>query len=148
MIALILPLLNSLLGNIITPFVNAWVSYKTEAMKTGEAGFEVAAKTDAQVMTQALASDVQMAQIKAQTFGQPVVRFMMWVAGGTSAVYFASVILDTLLASHVFFGHPLLGVPKLPPPFDNQVWMIIQSVFLIQAVHVGTSNVTQWLNRK
>jgi hypothetical protein len=42
MFMILLPLIDKLLGSIVTPFVNAWVSYKTTQMQTGEAGFEKA----------------------------------------------------------------------------------------------------------
>lgn len=148
MLAFIIPILNSVLGGIIKPFVAAWTDYERAKLTTGEAGFEAATKGDSVVMQAALAADTQINALKIQTFGLPIVRFMMWVAGGMSAIYFAAVVLDTLLASKAFFGAAVLGVPKLPPPFDTQVWLIVQSVFLIQAVHVGTSNVSAWLGKK
>ncbi len=148
MLALIVPILDSILGSFILPFFKAWTDYKTTQLKTTESGFEAGASADSANLAIIEKAQAETNALKIQTFGLPVVRFMMWTAGGASSIYFASVILDTILASHALFGHAVLGVPKLPPPFDSQVWMIVQSVFLIQAVHVGTNNVAAWLGRK
>ena len=39
MLALVIPLLNSVLGGIIKPFVAAWTDYERTKLTTGEAGF-------------------------------------------------------------------------------------------------------------
>ncbi len=148
MLAMILPILNTLLGNIITPFVNAWVNYKQTALQTGEAGFEAAARADAQVMTQALSADIQLQVLKVQVYGHWINRAVMWIAGLPAAIHFGLVFIDTILAAPGILGHPVFGVPKLPAPYDTYEWAIVSSFFLIQAVHVGATNVTQWLNRK
>lgn len=148
MLALIVPILDSVLGSFILPFFKSWTDYKTTQLRTTESGFEAGANADTANLAIIEKAQAETNALKIQTFGLPVVRMMMWTAGGMSAIYFALIILDTILASQAFAGHAVLGVPKLPPPFDEQVWMIVQSVFLIQAVHVGSSNVTAWLGRK
>lgn len=148
MLSLILSILNAVLGNIITPFVKAWVDYKRTALQTGEAGFEVAANADAAIMSQALDADIKLQALKVEVYGHPINRAVMWIAGLPAAIHFSLVFIDTILASSCFFGHPLIGVPKLPAPYDTFEWAIVSSFFLIQAVHLGASNVAQWLNRK
>ena len=39
MLALVIPLLNSVLGGIIKPFVAAWTDYERTKLTTGEGGF-------------------------------------------------------------------------------------------------------------
>ncbi len=70
MLSIIIPLLNSVLGGIIKPFVAAWTEYERTKLTTGEAGFEAAAKSDAAVMQAALAADVQLRDEKVKVYGK------------------------------------------------------------------------------
>jgi|SRR5580692_7840282 hypothetical protein len=81
MLALIIPILNSVLGGIIKPFVAAWTDYERTKLTTGEAGFEAAAKSDAAVMQAALVSDAQYAATKVQLYGTRTYRIITLVAG-------------------------------------------------------------------
>lgn len=148
MFAILLPLIDKLLGSIITPFVNAWVSYKTTQMQTGESGFEKAAAADSVVMTAAMQADVQMAQMKVSLYGTTTYRIITLVAGLPPAIHFGLVYIDTILASKAFLGAAYFGVPKLPAPYDTFEWAVVSSFFLVHAVNVGSSNVKQWLARK
>ncbi len=145
MLALILPILNALLGGLITPFVTAWVNYKKNALTVQEQGFEAAAANDASVMQAALAGDVQIDALKVQVYGQPINRLIMLIAGVPPALHFGMVFIDTILASKIFLGAPYLGVPKLPPPYDTLEWAVVSSFFLVHAVTLGASNVSSWL---
>lgn len=147
MLALILPLLNAVLGGLITPFVTAWVDYKKSALTLDEKGFEAGAAADATVMQAALSADLQLNALKIQVYGQPINRLIMFVAGVPAAVHFGMVFLDTILAAKIFFGAPFLGVPKLPAPYDTFEWAIVSSFFLVHAVSIGTSNVSAWLGK-
>jgi hypothetical protein len=71
----------------------------------------------------------------------------MWVAGFPAALHFGLVFIDTVLAAKVFYGAAILGVPKLPAPYDKYEWAIVTSLFLVQGVHLGTSNVSAWLSK-
>lgn len=148
MFAVLLPLLDKILGSIITPFVNAWIGYKTTQMQTGEAGFEKGAAADAAVMTAAMQADVQMAALKVQLYGTPTYRIITLVAGLPPAIHFGLVYVDTILASKSFLGAAFFGVPKLPTPYDTFEWAVVSSFFVVHAVNVGTSNVAQWLGKK
>jgi hypothetical protein len=148
MFMLLLPLLDKLLGSIITPFVNGWVSYKTTQMQTGEAGFEKAAAADAVVMTAAMQADVQMAQMKVSLYGSTTYRIITLIAGLPPAIHFGLVYIDTILASKAFLGAAYFGVPKLPAPYDTFEWAIVSSFFLVHVVTAGRSNVAQWLGKK
>ncbi len=149
MAALILPIINALFGGLITPFVNAWVGYKKNALIIEEKGFEAATASDAQVMQAALKSDIELNALKAQAFGQPINRLIMSIAGIPPALHFGLVFIDTVLASKFLLGSPgPLGVPKLPSPYDTFEWSIVSSFFLVHAVTLGTSNVAAWRDRK
>ncbi|WOJ88074.1 hypothetical protein RZS28_09405 [Methylocapsa polymorpha] len=147
MLALSLPILNALLGGIINPLVNAWVMYKKDKLTTQEAGFEAATKSDAAVMQAALAAEARNNALKIQVYGHFINRAVMWVAGFPAALHFGLVFVDTVLAAKVFYGAAVLGVPKLPAPYDNYEWAIVTSFFLVQGVHLGTSNVSAWLGK-
>ncbi|MGH8515387.1 MAG: hypothetical protein ACREV8_15890 [Gammaproteobacteria bacterium] len=54
MLASIIPILNTVLGGIIKPFVAAWADYERTKLTTGEAGFEKAAAADTAIMQAAL----------------------------------------------------------------------------------------------
>lgn len=148
MLTIIIPILNTVLGGIIKPFVKAWTDYERTKLTTGVAGFEAAAKADSEVMQAALAADVQMAAMKVQVYGTLSYRIITLVAGLPPAIHFGLVYIDTILASKTLLGAPYFGVPKLPSPYDTFEWAVVSSFFLIQAVNLGKSNVTSWLGRK
>ncbi len=149
MLPFILPILNALFGGLISPFVKTWSDYKRQQLVANERGFEAAAASDAQVMQAAIKSDVELGALKAQAFGQPINRLIMFIAGVPPALHFGLVFIDTILASKLLCGAPgPLGVPKLPTPYDTFEWAIVSSFFLVHAVTVGTSNVSSWLGRK
>jgi hypothetical protein len=148
MLTLIIPILNALLGGIIKPFVAAWADYERTKLTTGEQGFEKAAAADAQVMQAALVSDTQLAAMKVQLYGTRTYRIISVIAGLPPAVHFGLVYVDTILASKAFLGEVYFGVPKLPAPYDTFEWAVVSSFFLVHAVNVGKSNVSQWLTKK
>ena len=148
MLALVIPLLNSVLGGIIKPFVAAWTDYERTKLTTGEAGFEGAAKSDAAVMQAALVSDAQYAATKVQLYGTRTYRIITLVAGLPPAFHFGLVYVDTILASKAFLGAAYFGVPKLPAPYDTFEWAVVSSFFLVHAVNLGKANVASWLGSK
>lgn len=148
MLAVIIPILNAVLGGFITPFVKAWSDYKLTQLKTNEAGFEKAAEADAKIMQAALVSDVQLAALKVQVYGTRTYRIITLIAGLPPAVHFGLVYIDTILASKAFLGAAYFGVPKLPAPYDTFEWAVVSSFFLIQAVNLGKSNVSAWLGKR
>lgn len=148
MFALIIPILNSLLGSIIKPFVAAWTDYERTKLTTNEAGFAAAAKSDADVMQAALVADVQLNALKVQVYGHGINRVVIWAAGLPAALHFGLVFIDTILASKILYGAGVLGIPKLPAPYDTYEWAIVTSFFLVHTVQLGKSNVAEWLERK
>jgi hypothetical protein len=80
MLAIIIPILNSVLGGIIKPFVAAWTDYERTKLTTGEAGFAAAAAADSAVMQAALAADVQLSAMKVQVYGTLSYRVITLVA--------------------------------------------------------------------
>lgn len=148
MLAFIIPILNSVLGGVIKPFVAAWTDYERTKLTTGEAGFEKAVAADSAIMQTALAAGVQMAALKVQIYGTPTYRIITMIAGLPPAIHFGLVYIDTILASKAFLGAPYFGVPKLPTPYDTFEWAVVSSFFLVQAVNLGKSNVASWLGRK
>jgi hypothetical protein len=148
MFALIIPILNFLLGSVIKPFVAAWTDYERTKLTMTEAGFEAAAKSDAGVMQAALVTDVQLASMKVSLYGTPTYRIITLVAGLPPAIHFGLVYIDTILASKALLGAVYFGVPKLPAPYDTFEWAIVSSFFLVHLVNTGASNVTAWLAKK
>ncbi|MGH7782336.1 MAG: hypothetical protein ACREO5_00605 [Candidatus Binatia bacterium] len=148
MLSLIIPILNSVLGGIIKPFVAAWSDYERTKLTTGEAGFAAGAAVDSAVMQAALAADAQMAALKVQLYGTPTYRIIALIAGLPPAIHFGLVYIDTILASKAFLGAAYFGVPKLPTPYDTFEWAVVSSFFLVHAVNLGKSNVAAWLGRK
>jgi hypothetical protein len=144
MFAILLPLLDKLLGSIITPIANAWVSYQSSK----EAGFAAGAAADASIAIARAQSEVQNNALKVQLYGTPIYRLITCIAGLPPALHFGAVFIDTILASGSLCGHPVIGVQKLPPPYDMFEWAIVSSFFLVHAINVGTSNVTAWLGPK
>jgi len=80
MLALVIPILNSVLGGIIKPFVAAWVNFEQTKLTTGEAGFAAAAAADSAVMQAALTADVQLSAMKVQVYGTLSYRVITLVA--------------------------------------------------------------------
>jgi hypothetical protein len=148
MLALIIPILNAVLGGIIKPFVAAWTDYERTKLVTGEAGFAAAAAADQAVMQAALTADVQLSAMKVQVYGTLSYRVITLIAGLPPAVHFGLVYIDTILASKAFLGAAYFGVPKLPAPYDTFEWAVVSSFFLVHAVNLGKANVASWLGRK
>lgn len=148
MLALIIPILNSVFGGIIKPFVAAWADYERTKLTTNEAGFAAGAGADSAIMQSALVSDAQINALKVQLYGTPTYRIITLIAGLPPAVHFGLVYIDTILASKAFLGAAYFGVPKLPTPYDTFEWAVVSSFFLIHAVKIGKSNVASWLGRK
>lgn len=145
MLSVAVPILNYLFGSIIKPFVAAWTDYERTRLTTGEAGFAAGAAADAAIMQTALTTEQQNNALKIQVYGHWINRAVMWVAGFPAALHFGLVFIDTILASKAFYGAAILGVPKLPAPYDAYEWAIVTSFFLVQGIHFGTSNVSAWL---
>lgn len=148
MIALFLPFLNAVFGGFIKPFIAAWTNYERVRLTTREQGFEAGVKGDVAVMQAALTNDLQLNALKVQVYGQPINRWIMLIAGLPPALHFGLVFIDTILASKALFGAPILGVPKLPTPYDAYQTTIVFSFFIVQSVHLGTRNVSAWLEKK
>jgi hypothetical protein len=148
MLAFIIPILNSVLGGIIKPFVAAWVNFEQTKLTTGEAGFAAAAAADLAVMQAALTADVQLSAMKVQLYGTPTFRIITLIAGLPPAVHFGLVYIDTILASKAFLGAAYFGVPKLPAPYDTFEWAVVSSFFLVHALGPRASNVSAWLGKK
>ena len=148
MLAIIIPILNSVLGGIVKPFIAAWADYERTKLTTNEAGFEKAADADAKIMQAALVSDVQLAAMKVQVYGTFTYRIITLVAGLPPAIHFGLIFIDTILASKAFLGASYFGVPKLPAPYDTFEWAVVSSFFVVHAVNLGKSNVASWLGRK
>ncbi|VTZ23087.1 conserved membrane hypothetical protein [Methylocella tundrae] len=147
MLAILLPILNSLLGGVLTTLAKTWTDYKANTLTIREQGFAAGAAADASVLQQALISDVQLNVLKVQVYGQPVNRLIMLIAGVPPALHFGLIFIDTILASKLFMGAPFFGVAKLPAPYDTFEWAIVSSFFLVHAVTLGTSNVSSWLGK-
>jgi hypothetical protein len=148
MLAFIIPILNSLMGGIITPFFKAWSDFKVQQLKTNEAGFASAAAADAAIMQAALVNEAQLNALKVSLYGTPTYRIITLIAGLPPAVHFGLVYIDTILASNAFIGHGVIGVPKLPTPYDTFEWAIVSSFFIVHAVNIARTNVGSWLGRK
>lgn len=141
-------LIMTLFGGIITPLVKAWSSYMVGRMQSNEAGFAAGAAADVAVTQAMLSTEVQNNALKVSVYGTPINRICMWTAGYPVCLHFGLVFVDTILASKAFYGQALIGVPKLPAPYDNFEWLVVSSFFLVHAVHLGTSNVNSWLSKK
>lgn len=148
MFAALLPVLNYFFGTIIKPFVAAWADYERTKLTTQEAGFAAGAAADSTIMRAAVTTEVQNNALKVQGYGHWINRVVMWVAGFPASLHFGLVFIDTILASKFAYGVAVLGVPKLPSPYDTYEWAIVTSFFLVHGVQLGTSNVSAWLDRK
>lgn len=149
MILALIPALSALFGGLIRPFVAAWTNYERLKVVTDEKGFEAAAAADAQIMSEALKSDVELNALKARLYGQPINRLIMFIAGVPPAIHFGLVFIDTIFASKFMFGAPgPLGIPKLPAPYDTFEWAIVSSFFIVHAVSLGVGNVAAWRERR
>jgi hypothetical protein len=148
MLATIIPILNSVFGGIIKPFVAAWVNFEQTKQTTGEAGFAAAAAADSAIMQAALTADVQLSAMKVQVYGTLSYRVITLIAGLPPAIHFGLVYIDTILASKAFLGAAYFGVPKLPAPYDTFEWAVVSSFFLVHAFGPRASNVSAWLGKK
>lgn len=143
-----LGIIMSIFSGIISPLVKAWTNYQVSQLKTNEAGFAAGAAADVAITQAMLTAEVQNNALKVSVYGQPITRVCMWVAGFPACLHFGLIFVDTILASKYLFGHAVLGIPTPPKPFDLYEWAVVSSFFLVQAVHLGASNVSQWFAKK
>ena len=148
MFTVIITALVSIFNGILTPLVKIWADVKTQQIKSNEAGFEAGALSDAANLKAMAEAEIQNNALKVQVWGSPVYRFVTMVVGIPVAIHFSLIFVDTILSSKFLYGHGVLGIPDPPSIYIPYEWYIISSFFLIHAVNVGTSNVSQWLNRK
>ena len=146
--ALLLPILNYLFGGVIQGFLTQWLNYKTSLATSQEAGFAAATISDAQNLQVVANAEIANNALKVALYGTPTYRFVTLIAGIPVAVHFGLIFLDTILASKFLLGTAVLGVPNPPGNYPLYEWLIISSFFLIHAVNLGTSNVSQWLGKK
>lgn len=141
MFAWILPLLNGVLGNIITPFVKAWTDYKLVSMKMDEAGFVAAAGADAEVYKAYVAAVAEVDRLKVAQQSSFIGKVMMLGFGVPAVVHWGAVFLDSTFK----FGW---GVPALPGGYANAELSIALSFFVVTPAMPLVSATAQWLSRK
>ena len=147
MLGALMPFLNAVFGGLLLPLFKEWTAYRTSIATSQEAGFAEAAKADsANLKTIAEAESADNA-LKVQLYGTPTYRFVTMIVGIPVAIHFGLVFLDTILASSFLAGRPVLGVPNPPGEYPLYEWAIIASFFIVHAVNLGTSNVSQWLKK-
>ena len=144
----IMPILNFLFGGALQSFFTAYLTYKTNVASSQEAGFVTAATVDAQNLQTIATTEIANNALKVQVYGSTTYRIVTLIVGIPVAVHFGLIFIDTILASTFLCGRAVLGVPNPPGQYPVFEWAIISSFFLIHAVNIGASNVTQWLGKK
>ena len=130
-------LLGGLGSSLLTPLLGFLTSKETIELD----GFKTAAGLDTEAYKAALAAQVQIAELRAAQNGWWGARLIIMLAGGSAALHFAAVMLDSTFR----FGW---GVPKVPAPYDGYEWAIVQSFFLLAPAMPLASAVSTWLGRK
>jgi hypothetical protein len=141
----LMPIINWLFGGVLQSFFKQWLTYKTALASSKEAGAAVAMQEDTKAFVSMATSEVQIDALKVQVYGSFTYRVITLFVGLPTALHFTLITLDTIFASAFLFGHSVLGVPKLPQPYDQFEWYIIASFFLVHTVGQGTGNLTKWL---
>lgn len=140
-----MPLIDWLMGGALQSLLKSWLDYKSSTAATQEAGFAVAVAADQASLAAVASAEIQIDVMKVQVYGTPTYRIVTLLVGIPVALHFSLIFIDTILASQFLYGRAVLGVPRLPAPYDGYSWMIIASFFLVHTVNVGTSNVAKWL---
>ena len=138
---LMLGLLGTLLGSLSSGLLAPILGYATNAKTIEIDGFKSAAGLDTDAYKAALAAEVRIAELRAAQNGFWGARAVVVLAGGSAALHFSAVMLDSTFR----FGW---GVPKVPPPYDGYEWAIVQSFFLLAPTMPLASAVSAWLHRK
>ncbi len=136
-----LGLLGSMLGGLGSAVLQPVLGFLASRAAVEVDGFKTAAGLDTDAYKAALAAQVELARLRAAASGWWGARLIVMVAGGSAALHFAAVMLDSTFR----FGW---GVPKVPPPYDGYEWAIVQSFFLLAPAMPVASAVSAWLGRK
>lgn len=137
MIAIIGTIVQSFIGGIVGPLFG----YLTKRQEVQLDGFRNATGIDLEAYKAALEAKIETSRLRASANSWLGARIITMVAGVPAAMHFGAVMLDSTFR----FGW---GIPKVPAPYDQYEWAIVQSFFIVAPAMPIVSATAAWLSRK
>jgi hypothetical protein len=133
--------LGSLLQAVVQGIVGPLFGYLGKKQEVQLDGFRNATGVDLDAYKAALDAQIETSRIRAAANAWIGARIITMVAGLPAAVHFGAVMLDSTFR----FGW---GIPKVPAPYDQYEWAIVQSFFIVAPAMPLVSATAAWLSRK
>jgi hypothetical protein len=130
-------LVQSILSGIAGPLLG----YLAKKQEVQLDGFRNATGFDLEAYKAALDAQIETSRIRASANAWLGARIITMVAGLPAAMHFAAVMLDSTFR----FGW---GIPKVPTPYDQYEWAIVQSFFIVAPAMPLVSATAAWLGRR
>ncbi len=137
MFAIIGGLLNSVIGGILNP-IFAYLGKKQDVGLASYQAMTAAQQAEYLAYVQAIAN--ANATKMQQQEHNPWIAKVSALCGFFAVAYFGSIVLDSMF----HFGW---GISKLPPPWDDRIWVILQSLIVITPAMPVASAFSAWLRK-
>jgi len=134
----------ALLGLLLPAISNifpAFFSYLGKKQDVTLTGFGQALGGDVELAKAQLQADLAIEQAKAAQNSWIGAKIIGCLAGELTVIYFGSIVIDSMF-------HLGWGISKLPPPWDDRAWIILQSFIIVSPVAPVLSATSAWLSRR
>lgn len=119
---------------------NGVLTYLTKKTDAQLDGFKAGSQADTERMKALLDAHVEMSRLKAERNTWWGAKLIVLVAGLPCAVHFAAIMLDSTFRFN-------WGIAKVPAPYDQYEWAIVQSFFLVLPAMPLVSAAAAWMRR-
>jgi hypothetical protein len=133
--------IGSLVEKIVAGIAAPLLGYLGKRQEVQLDGFRNATGFDLDAYKAALDAQIETSRIRAAANAWIGARIITMVAGLPAAVHFGAVMLDSTFR----FGW---GVAKVPAPYDQYEWAIVQSFFVVAPAMPLVAATAAWLSRK
>jgi hypothetical protein len=136
----------SLVQGIVTGVVGPAFTYLGKKQDVNLDGFKAGTAADQAAYQSWVDYQIKIETLKLSANGWWGPRILYMIVGGSSAVHFAAVNLDSV----PFWFHQVgtWSVPKLPGPYDTYEGWVVASLFVVSLASGPVSAATAWLHRR
>jgi hypothetical protein len=134
-------IIGSIVQSIVQGVVGPLFGYLGKRQEVQLDGFRTATGVDLDAYKAALEAQIETNRIRASANSWIGARIITMVAGVPAAMHFGAVMLDSTFQ----FGW---GIPKVPTPYDQYEWAIVQSFFIVAPAMPLVSATAAWLGRR
>jgi hypothetical protein len=132
--------LGSLLGGLVSGVIQPLFTYLGNAQNISLAEFQAQTAEQQAAYLAYLNATATANALKAQQENSPF-GIITFAAGFFACAYFVSIVLDSMFHLH-------WKIDALPPPWDQYVWVILQSFVIITPTMPLISSASAWIKAK